>query len=202
MLDRQLRQLKDAILVPAADVVGARVHPTTLTAAGLAVGLACAVVAAQGAYTIGLVLWLLNRLLDGLDGTVARRSGRQTDLGAYLDLLADFAVYAAVPVGLAVSVDDRGAYIALALMLSAFYINAAGWMVLSALLEKRRAGVKSTGEQTGITMPTGLIEGTETFAAYVLFFLLPDSLVLLFAGFALLVMVTVIQRILWALRNL
>ncbi|MBK8027251.1 MAG: CDP-alcohol phosphatidyltransferase family protein [Chloroflexi bacterium] len=28
--------------------------------------------------------------MDGLDGTVARISGRQSDLGAYLDIVLDF----------------------------------------------------------------------------------------------------------------
>lgn len=51
-----------------------------------------------GAFGWGLVLILLNRLFDGLDGAVARAAG-PTDLGGYLDIVADFAFYVSVPVG-------------------------------------------------------------------------------------------------------
>ena len=44
-------------------------------------------------------LLLLNRLLDGLDGAVARAAGG-TDLGGFLDITMDFLVYSAIPLRL------------------------------------------------------------------------------------------------------
>ena len=91
---------------------------------------------------------------------------------------------------------------ALALLLSSFYVNAASWMYLSAVLEKRSVGAAARGETTSVTMPSGLIEGTETILFYALFLLFPGSLPLLFGAMSLLVWLTVGQRLIWALRHL
>lgn len=82
------------------------------------------------------------------------------------------------------------------------FVNAAGLFYLSALLEKRRAGAASTRELTSVTMPAALIEGTETVVAYSLFFLLPAHVALIFRLFGLGVCVTIVQRLVWAARNL
>ena len=47
-----------------------------------------------------LLLFILNRLFDGLDGAVARAT-RRTDRGGFLDIVFDFAVYGAVPLAFA-----------------------------------------------------------------------------------------------------
>ena len=167
-------------------------------------GVACAAALAswQGYYLPGLVLWLLNRALDGLDGTLARITGQQSDFGGYLDILLDTVMYAAIPTALSLSIDRLPAYQALALLLMSFYVNAASWMYVAALLEKRRAGAAASGELTTITMPSGLIEGTETIAFFVLFLLFPHAIVVLFVVMALLTFATIGQRLAWAARAL
>ena len=201
MIDTFLRVPKEHLLEPlAARLEG--VPPTRVTLVSLGVGLGAAGLAGGGLYGWGLGLWLLNRLLDGLDGEVARRGGRQSDLGGYLDILCDFLVYALVPVALVFSNPSERAYLALALLLTSFYVNAGSWMFLSALLEKRRRGASAKGERTSVTMPGGLIEGAETVVFYSLFFLFPHAftpLALLMAG---LVAVTAGQRVVWARRVL
>ena len=89
------------------DPVGARVARTGVTAnqisfAGFALGLGAAVAVAFGAGTAAVLLIIANRLLDGLDGAVARSTG-STDLGAYLDITLDFLFYSAVPFAFAVA---------------------------------------------------------------------------------------------------
>jgi phosphatidylglycerophosphate synthase len=151
---------------------------------------------------LALVLWALNRVLDGLDGTLARLTGQQSDLGAYLDIVLDHLIYAAVPLGLALAAGTPAAFLALSLLLSSFYINGASWMYLAALLEKRQAGAAAQGELTTVTMPSGLIEGAETVVFYTLFLLLPGAIVPLFVIMAVLVFVTAGQRVAWAIRAL
>ena len=201
MIDAFLRLPKEHLLEPlAARLEGA--SPTHVTLVSLGVGLGAAGLAGGGLYGWGLGLWLLNRLLDGLDGEVARRGGRQSDLGGYLDILCDFLVYALVPVALVVSQPSEGAYLALALLLTSFYVNAGSWTLLSALLEKRQHGASAKGERTSVTMPGGLIEGAETVVFYIFFFLFPHAftpLALLLAG---LVALTAGQRVVWARRVL
>ncbi len=198
MIDRLLRFPKDWLLIPLARRWPHAISPNAVTLAGCAAGLAAAVAAWQRLYPLALCLWLLNRTLDGLDGLLARIQGRQSDLGGYLDMVLDVVVYAAVPVGLALGLASADVYLWLALMLGSFYINAASWMYLSALLEKRARGARERGEKTSVTMPAGLIEGAETIVFYTLFLLLPGELVLLFSLMTLLVLFTAAQRLVWA----
>jgi phosphatidylglycerophosphate synthase len=202
MIDKALRIPKETLLSPLVRGPLRRIHPTAVTIAAAVVGVAAAVAAWQGAYLPALGLWMLNRVLDGLDGTLARITGQQSDLGAYLDTVLDHVVYVAVPLGLALTVGTPAAYLALALLLASFYVNAASWMYLAALLEKRNAGAAARGELTTVTMPTGLVEGAETIMLYTLFLLFPGALVPLFGLMAGLVLFTVGQRMHWAVRHL
>ena len=201
MIDTLLRVPKERLLEPLAARLS-EIPPNRVTLVSFVVGLGAALATGGGLYGWGLGLWLLNRLLDGLDGEVARRGGRQSDLGGYLDILCDFLVYALVPVALVFSNPAERAYLALALLLTSFYINAGSWTLLSALLEKRRRGASAKGERTSVTMPGGLIEGAETVIFYSLFLLFPHAFVPLALLMAGLVAVTAGQRVVWARRAL
>ncbi|RRR73041.1 MAG: CDP-alcohol phosphatidyltransferase family protein [Candidatus Viridilinea halotolerans] len=202
MIDKALRVPKETLLGQMVRGPLRRLHPNAVTLAAAVIGVAAAGAAWQGAYLPALGLWMLNRVLDGLDGTLARTTGQQSDLGAYLDIVLDHVVYVAVPLGLVLAMGTPAAYLALILLLASFYINAASWMYLAALLEKRNAGAAAHGELTTVTMPTGLLEGAETIVFYTLFLLLPGALVPLFGLMAGLVLITVGQRMVWAVRNL
>lgn len=216
MLDNLLRHLKDRLLEPLARVLSGAA-PTAITLLALAVGLVGIALLTQQYYGWALLCWLLNRLLDGLDGAVARLHHRQSDWGGYVDILSDYAIYAGVPVALVVATPSTGGYLSLGLLLASFYINTASWMYLAAILEKRKHGARARtcpasvpgtgepsrrGELTTITMPAGLIGGTETIIFYSLFLLWPAYLVPLYLLMAGLVLVTVGQRLLWASRHL
>jgi phosphatidylglycerophosphate synthase len=202
MIDKVLRYPKEHILTPVAGRLLHSVHPTVVTFAACVVGLASAGAAWQQLYGLGLGLWLLNRILDGLDGTIARLHNKQSDLGGYLDIVLDTLVYAAIPLGLALGVNTIAGYMSLALLFGSFYINGASWMYMAALMEKRQHGASEQGEMTTITMPGGLIEGAETIGFYILFLLFPGAMVPLFLLMALLVLVTAVQRLVWAIRYL
>ncbi len=202
MVDKLLRVPKEQLFAPVATRICPAVHPTTLTLAAFGIGLAAAVAVWQGAYGFGVGLWGLNRVLDGLDGTVARLHHKQSDLGGYLDIVLDTVIYAAIPVALVLSQPRQAAWFSLAFLLSSFYINGASWMYLAALLEKRRQGATVQGELTTITMPGGIIEGTETVLLYTLFLLFPGSSAYLFTLMGLLVVATIGQRIVWAMKYL
>ena len=202
MFDAWLRALKDRWFAPFARWIGAWVHPAAVTVLAGVVGLLAASAAAGRWWWAALALWLLNRTLDGLDGSVARERGRATDFGGYLDILLDHVVYAAVPIGVALGVGTRGALLAATALVAAFYVNAASWMYLAAVLERRGEGARARGERTSVTMPPGLVAGAETAAFYALFLLLPAHAVALFAVMAVLVLVTVVQRLAWAARHL
>ncbi len=194
MFDARLRLAKDRALHAVALSLRS-VSPLAITALGLAAGLAAAWCAARGGYWAALALFWLGRILDGLDGAVARAAGTQSALGGYLDLMSDFLVYAAIPIGIWWGVRGEQSSAALIIMLAVFYVNAASWMLLSALIEKGDA-------LTSVAMPIGLIEGFETIVFYSLFLLLPGWARELFWLFSALVAVSALQRVVWAWRNL
>lgn len=202
MIDAQLRDVKERILEPVASAVGESFHPTTITLVGGVIGIFSAVSAGLGWFGLGLMLWLINRTLDGLDGTVARITGRQSALGGYVDVLVDTVVYTLVPVGLVAADPSLLSVAALVYLIGTFYLNSVSWIFLSAILERQRQGALMRGEKTTITMPTGWVEGAETVAFYVLFFLFPGELPLLFGLMGTAVLLTVVQRLVWAVKHL
>jgi len=152
----------------------------------------------QKNYFNAIIFWSLNRIFDGLDGTIARLTNTQSDFGGYMDIILDFIVYTLVPIALTYSNPNFDTYLALSLMTGSFFVNSASLFYLSALLEKRAQGAKSSGEMTSITMPTALIEGTETVVFFSLFILFPNYLKELFSIFGGLVSINVFQRLWWA----
>jgi hypothetical protein len=75
-------------------------------------------------------------------------------------------------------------------------------MYLAAILERRGRGAAATGERTRVTMPPGLVAGTETILFYAAFMLWPPQAAPLFVVMTGLVLVGVVQRALWAHRHL
>lgn len=218
MVDRFLRTTKDRLIAPLVAAIPRWVSPVAITLLSLPVGLAAALLAATSRPVAALLLFAVNRVLDGLDGAVARASDRQSDFGGYLDIVVDFVVYGAVPVGVwwgAVEpltggwgVASGGAThavvalpqtLALLALLVSFYVNAASWMYLAAILEKRG---RARPEATSITMPHGLVEGTETIILYAAMIALPHHVTLLFAAMAIATFASVAQRVAWAARIL
>lgn len=203
MFDRHLRGLKDRLLDPIAGWTSRVLRPNTLSWIGLCFGLSSAWAAWHGWYDWGFLLFGLNRLLDGLDGAAARIQGTQSDFGGLLDIVLDFVTYSSVVVGLTLGRPASESVLPAALvMMATFYVNAAAWMYLSAVLEKRSAGAADHGEQTTVTMPEGLIGGTESMLVYAAFFFIPGHLRIAFSVFAALVAITVVQRMIWAQRVL
>jgi phosphatidylglycerophosphate synthase len=202
MFDDVLRALKDRLLAPVARQLGPGLHPNVVSVVAFLVGAGAAVLAARRVYDAALALWALNRVLDGLDGTLARIHARQSDLGGYLDILLDFAVYALMPLALVVGAPTRENAIAGLYLVGTFFVNAASWMYLAAILERRAQGAAARGELTTVTMPPGLIAGAETVVFYSLFLLFPQHLAPLFTVMGSLVLVNVVQRFVWAARNL
>jgi len=200
MLDLALRPKKESLLSPVVERIAPRVSAGFLTGLALLAALGASVTVAIPA--LAVVLWWASRIFDGLDGPVARFRGEASDFGGYLDMVGDTVGYALIPLGVAYHVDERSTWIAVSVMLAVLSVNTISWTYLSALAEKRGAGVAESDEMTSVTMPPALIEGTETIVAYTLFLAFPSAATWLLGGFGALVAVNVVQRIRWAGANL
>ena len=200
MLDKELRKFKDIVLVPAAKLIGHRVHPIAITVIGFLIGAAAMVFLYKGNFTLALVFWAVNRILDGLDGLVARISGKDTDIGGFLDIVADFFIYAAVPLVFAFRIGTVEYYRMAAVLLSLFYINASIWMSVSALLEKHHC--EHDNSLTSLIMPRGVVEGFETIIFYTLMLLFPGTFIVIASAMAALLGVGIIFRLIQAVKLL
>jgi hypothetical protein len=97
MLDGLMRRLLDPALDRAGQALATRgASADALTFAGLGLGFGAALAVAAGSGALAFGLFAANRLLDGLDGAVARATLR-TDRGGFLDIVCDFAFYGAIP---------------------------------------------------------------------------------------------------------
>ncbi|TVR02792.1 MAG: CDP-alcohol phosphatidyltransferase family protein [Spirochaetaceae bacterium] len=201
MFDHVLRRSKDQLLAPLVRALGSRVHPNLISTAAAAIGIAAAVALANGAYRPAAALWVGNRIVDGLDGAVARATGRTSEFGGYLDLMLDVVVYSAIPIGFALHRPEPVVLFAVILLLSTCYLNITSWLYLSVLLERHRQPAVAdgaTGRLTSIEMPPGLVEGAETIVAYLLLMLLPHHAVAILFVTAALILVGAVQRVIWA----
>jgi len=104
MLDRHIVPiLKAPLRRLAVQLHNAGVAADVVTVIGFVLGLAAVAALVFGFFTVALMLLLLNRLADGLDGEMARHT-RATDAGAFLDIVLDFIFYAIFPIGFALYV--------------------------------------------------------------------------------------------------
>lgn len=198
MLDGVMRRLID----PPLDRLGIRLAACGVTAdavtlAGLGAGLLAAAMVACGAPGLALVPLLAGRLADGLDGAVAR-AGRKTDFGGYLDIVADFLVYGAVPLGF-VLMDPAANGAAGAFLLTSFYVNGATFLGFAILAERCKMETRARGTKS-LYFTGGLLEGTETIAFFVAICLWPGLFAPLAWGFGALCFVTALSRVLLARR--
>jgi phosphatidylglycerophosphate synthase len=193
MLDGWMRRRID----PPLDRLGqgfarAGISADAATLAGLGLGLAAALMIVLELDGAALILFGLNRLLDGLDGAIAR-STRRTDRGGFLDIVLDFAIYGAIP--LAFALRDPGAFaLPAAVLLFSFYVNGASFLAFSAVAAKRGMSSDIRGIKS-IYFTAGFMEGTETILFFTAMILLPGYFPVLAYAFAGLTVMSALARI-------
>lgn len=191
MFDARLRPLIDPPLNAIGRAIArAGIGANAVTLAGLLPGLAAAVAVANGQYLAGLALILLNRLLDGLDGAVARARG-PSDFGGYLDILADFAFYTAVPVGFGLAAPANT--LPALLLVAAFTLTGISFLAFAIIAAKRGEETSAHGRKS-FFYSTGLAEGTETILCFVVMCLWPQHFPIIALAYAALCLLTVVQR--------
>ena len=168
-----------------------------VTIAGLVLGLAAAITIALGAFSIGLFLFLLSRIADGLDGAVARAT-TPTDQGGFLDIALDFFVYAAIPLAFAVYDPSSNAFSA-TLLLASFLANGSVFLAFAILAEKR---AREFPNSRSIYYLGGIAEGSETIAFFAAFCLWPSAFPVLALIFAIICIISAVARVILGCKRL
>ncbi len=199
MFDAPLRKVID----PPLDWVGqhlsrAGVSANGVTVAGLVIGLVAVPLLAAQQYIPALIAIALNRLLDGLDGAVARHAGK-TDFGGYLDIVCDFIFYSAVIFGFALARPVENALAAAFLILS--FVGTGSSFLAYAILAAKHGVTTALRGSKAIYYLGGLTEGAETILFFAVGCLMPHLFPVIAVIFGALCWVTTVTRILAARRD-
>ncbi|WP_386079541.1 CDP-alcohol phosphatidyltransferase family protein [Vreelandella sp. F11] len=178
------------------------ISPDQVTLVAFLIGMTALPLLAYEQYGLALLVILLNRLGDGIDGALARLSNNTNDAGGFLDIGLDFVFYAAVVLGFALANPSQNA-LAAALLLFAFIGTGTSFLAF-AIAAKQQAIERPHFPNKAFYYLEGLTEGTETLLALVIFCLFPDHFPTLATLFAIACLVTVVTRLwggYWTLRR-
>jgi len=172
MLDASLRRLIDPPLDAAGRCLAKLgIGADAVTLGGFVLGVAALPLLATGHFDAALVLILLNRLADGLDGAIAR-ARKPSELGGYLDILCDFLFYGAVVFGFVLAASENrlpGAF-----LLFSFIGTGSSFLAFAILAARHGWGTRLRGRKSFYHLG-GLTEGSETILLFVAICLFPAA---------------------------
>jgi len=170
MLDRAARRMVDPMLDQLAGAAQQRcLTANQVTIAGFVCGVAAVAAIGFQFYGLGLLLILANRLADGVDGALARRTGA-TDLGGYLDIVLDFIVYSGAAFAFALAQPDHA--LAAAFLIFSFMGTGSSFLAFAIFAAKRKLDGEATVDKSFYYLG-GITEGTETILLFVFILLFP-----------------------------
>lgn len=198
MLDPIARRLIDPPLNILAQAISPIFSANSITICGFLIGSLSFLSIIKGQFVLALIFLVLNRLCDGLDGAVARLQ-KPTDLGAYLDIVADFLLWALLPLGFVFYAPENAW--AAAILLSSFAMSMTVFLAFAMLAEKRGMSTDQQGKKSFYYL-AGLAEGSETIIFFALVMIRPDWFIGAALFFASFVFLSVIGRLIVSLQYL
>jgi phosphatidylglycerophosphate synthase len=201
VLDRWTMPLAQAPLqVVARGLQRMSVRPDQVTLVSFGIGMLSLPMLAWELYLAALAAILVNRIGDGVDGALARLTGKASDAGGFLDIGLDFVFYAAVVLGFALA-DPAANALAAAFLLFAFIGTGTSFLAF-AIMATRYGLERPHFQRKAFYYLHGLTEGTETILAFVLFCLWPQHFALLATLFAVACLITTATRLWGGYRTL
>lgn len=192
MFDARLRDPIDRIMNPIARWSAQHgIGANQVTLFGFGFGLLAVGAIVMDMMLAAVVLVLLNRFFDGLDGAIARQNG-VTDFGGFLDIVLDFIFYSAIPFGFALR--DPSAGMAAAFLIFSFIGTGVSFLGYAILAEKRGISTDIRGKKSFYYLG-GLTEGAETIILLLMMCLFPDWFAVFAWGFGALCWITTATRI-------
>ena len=196
MFDHQIQKFSQKPLTVIAKIIINFVKPNQMTILGFIFGLLMCVLVFFQFYLIALIFLILNRLCDGLDGTMARLT-IPTPLGGYLDIVFDFTIYSGFVLAFGLSNNN---YTIISMVLLFLYIGTGTTFLAKAALQTQLDKISESFELNeelpkSFYYSTGLIEGTETIIFMVLCLLMPNLYIFISIIFGILCLITFISRV-------
>lgn len=198
MIDERFRRwFAGVAAAPVARLARSGISPDALTWTGFGVALVAAWLVARGQPLAGITVWLVSRIIDGMDGLLARHANRATLYGGYLDITLDMGAYSAMAVGFAWSMPEH--QWRWGLVLVGYVLAITTTLALSSLAERAD---RQLGGNRSLQFTPGLAEAGETTAVYVALAVLPAFARWILDLWIVLLALTAIQRTVLAKRLL
>lgn len=169
MIDSWLRRyVQKGFDLTARPLISLGISPTVITLIAAALGLIASALVTRGAFPFRMAaigIGAVSALLDILDGTVARATGRSSPLGAFLDLILDRIVEASFILAFVFAFPP--AYWPGMVFLVLVIVNFSAFLAAGSLFP-------NTGGKS-IHYEGGIVERTETFLFFGLMLIFPQS---------------------------
>jgi len=196
MFDRRIQKFTQKPLVLIAKIIIKLIKPNHMTILGFILGLLMCVLVFFQFYLTALILLVLNRLCDGLDGTMARLT-IPSPLGGYLDIVFDFTIYSGFVLAFGLSNSN---YTIISMVLLFLYIGTGTTFLARAAIQTQLDKIPESSDSKkelpkSFYYSSGLIEGTETTIFMVLCLLLPNFYIFISIIFGILCLITFVSRI-------
>ena len=193
MLDKALlKHLKPTLSTLAIIFIKAGISANTTSLIGFVFGIIAACLVGFGYFFWALIFFIFNRILDGLDGAIAREQ-HPTHFGAFLDIVLDFIIYSSVPIAFAVY-DRSNSFVACFLIFS-FIGTGTSFLAYGIIYEQIQKKYIKPKREKGFYFHGGLIEGSETICFIVLMLLFPSLFTIIGVLFGCLCWCTTVHRI-------
>jgi len=199
MFDRQIQKFTQKPLKYIAKLFLKFISPNQMTFIGFSFGVLMCLFIIIDQYLFATIFLFLNRLSDGLDGTMARLQ-TPTPLGGYLDIVLDFLIYGGFVLSFGIT-EQNNALLSMVLLFC--YIGTGGTFLAKAAILPSLTNQNLNEEiPKSFHYAVGLIEGTETIVFMVLCLLLPNLFIYFSFIFIILCLITIVFRIIVCYKEL
>ncbi|AEF02904.1 CDP-alcohol phosphatidyltransferase family protein [Alteromonas sp. KS69] len=194
MLDAKVTPFIKPLLRPMIVALSkACVTPNQVTVVGFVIGLLSVPAIVNGWWVMAFICIVANRVLDGIDGELARFQQSSSSAGGFLDICLDFLFYAAVPLAFGIANPSEWGVPALVLM-AAFVGTGSSFLAFAVAAEKFNIE-KPQFKNKSFYYMQGLTEGTETILLFLAFCIWPSYFPVLAYVFAAACAITIVTRI-------
>jgi len=196
MFDRSIQRLIQKPLSFLGKFLLKILQPNQITFIGFFFGILMCFLIFIDSYFLAILFLFLNRLCDGLDGVMARQTS-PSPLGAYLDIILDFIIYAAFV--LVFSLENEINLLTGVFLLFTYICTGTTFLTQAIIQPQLDYSQQQDSIEDEIPKSfiyaSGLIEGTETIFFMFLCLIMPKAFPILGFLFSVLCLITAIARV-------
>jgi len=147
-------------------------------------------------YIFGLLIFLISRLMDGIDGIIANNTSK-TDFGGFLDIVCDLISYSIIPLAF-ILINNSNAIFG-SILLASFFGTSSTFLAIAIFERKRKFSFNS---KKSFYHVGGIVGSTQTIVFLSLMFVFPKYFNEIALIFSILCMAGTLERIYYGYKIL